>query len=502
MDARLWFLLSNTLRLTVAACAVAVPPGVVLAVLIVRTDVLLRRCALVGLILAMFIPLYLHAAAWQAGFGVQGTVTRALGSAGLWVLGVANIPWVVLIVGAALAMVDPAWEEQALLDAPAPRVFLRVTLRHVLPAAGLAALWVGMVAAGDMLVSSLFMVRTCAEELYTRTALGPQPDEPPLGSSAGIVLSLGALLAGICLCTCLAVPGRRLSLQRRVKFSLGYWRPAVSLLLAALVALIVLVPLVALAWKAGMVVVETHGRRERVFSLLKCLEKVVWTPWRARRELGWSLAIGTLAASAATASAVVLASVGLWQRRYVRAVGWLLVWSLVAACLAIPGPVLGLGIIRLLNRPELPWLAELYDRSILAPCLAQWVRGLPLATFVLWHAFQTIPRSLLDAAALDGAGFVRRVVRVAVPMRLPVVALAWLAAFVVALGELSASILVVPPGVTTISIQIFDWLHSGAEDDVAGVALALSAGLAVVAGLAFRLGSRSSGLPEGEHGGC
>jgi len=418
---------------------------------------------------------------------LQGTVTRALGSAGLvdgffgaaWVLGVANIPWVVLIVGAALAMVDPAWEEQALLDAPAPRVFLRVTLRHVLPAAGLAALWVGMVAAGDMLVSSLFMVRTCAEELYTRTALGPQPDEPPLGSSAGIVLSLGALLAGICLCTCLAVPGRRLSLQRRVKFSLGYWRPAVSLLLAALVALIVLVPLVALAWKAGMVVVETHGRRERVFSLLKCLEKVVWTPWRARRELGWSLAIGTLAASAATASAVVLASVAL-QARWC----WLpWVCGKGGMCGPWAGCSSGAWLQRVWRFPDRCWVWGSFVCSTGRSCpgwpnstiVRSW-RGLPLATFVLWHAFQTIPRSLLDAAALDGAGFVRRVVRVAVPMRLPVVALAWLAAFVVALGELSASILVVPPGVTTISIQIFDWLHSGAEDDVAGVALALSAG--------------------------
>jgi len=504
MDARVWFLLSNTFWLTVASCALAVPPGVLLAVLLVRTDVPLRRAAAVLLVLALFIPLYLHAAAWQAGFGVQGAATYTLrlpawvdGFAGAaWVLGVANIPWVAAIVGAALLLVDPAWEEQALLDASGARTFFRVTLRYVLPAAGLAALWVSVVSAGDMMVSSLFAVRTYAEELYTRTAIGPQPGEPALGTGAGVLLSVGLLLGGFCVCTVLAAPGRRLSPCRVPTFSLGRWRWAAALAVLVLVGLVVVVPLAGLIHKAGLVVVEVGGQRVRGFSLARCVEKVVEAPWRARRELGWSLAIGSLAALGATVAAVTLVSLGLRQNRRARIAAWLAVWTLAAACLAVPAPVLGMGLIRLLNRPELPWLTELYDHSILAPWLALLVRGLPLATFILWHAFHTVPRSLLDAAAVDGAGPVRRLLLVIVPMRLPALALAWLAAFVVGLGELGASILVVPPGVTTLSIRIFDWLHSGAEDDVAGIALALVAMLAVGAVIACWLARHTAGPPR------
>ncbi len=501
MDARVWFLLSNTFWLTAASCAVAVPPGVILAVLLVRTDLPLRRAALIMLVLALFIPLYLHAAAWQAGFGVQGGATLVLGLPGwvdgfagaAWVLGVANIPWVAAIVGAALLLVDPAWEEQALMDASSRRVFFRVTLRHVLPAAGLAALWVGVVAAGDMMVSSLFMVRTYAEELYTRSAIGPQLDQPALGIGVGVVLSVGLLLAGIGVCTALAVPGRQFSLRRAQTFALGRWRAPAALVVAGLIMVIVVVPMAGLVHKAGMVVVEVEGQRVRGFSVARCVGKIVEAPWRARREFGWSLLIGGLAALGATAGGTVLASLGLWRRRRARTAAWLAVWTLAAACLAVPGPVLGVGLIHLLNRPELPWLTDLYDYSILAPWLALWVRGLPLATFVLWHAFQMIPRSLLDAAAVDGAGPLRRLLLVVVPTRLPALALAYLAAFVVGLGELGASILVVPPGVTTLSIRIFDWLHSGAEDDVAGIALGLVALLVVVAAIACWLAGHMAG---------
>lgn len=502
MDARLWFLLSNTFWLSAAACAVAVPPGVILALLLVRTDVPLRRAAGVVLVLAFFIPLYLHAAAWQAGFGVQGGATLALGLPGwvdgfagaAWVLGVANIPWVAAIVGAALLLVDPAWEEQALLDASSRQVFVRVTLRHVLPAAGLAALWVAVVSAGDMLVSSLFMVRTYAEELYTRWAIGPELDEPALGTGAGVLLSAGLVLAGICVCLALAVPGRQFSLRRRATFALGRWRAAAALVVLGLIGIIALVPLAALVHKAGMVVVETGGERVRSFSVARCLSKIIEAPWQARRELGWSLVIGSLAALGTVAAAALLASFGLWRQQRARTVAWLAVWALAAASLAVPGPVLGLGLIHLLNRPELPWLSGLYDHSILAPWLALWVRGLPLAMFVLWHAFQTVPRSLLDAAAVDGAGPARRLLLVVVPMRVLALALAFLLAFVVGLGELAASILVVPPGVNTLSILIFDRLHSGAEDDVAGIALGLVALLAGVAATAYWLGAQAAGL--------
>ena len=189
-----------------------------------------------------------------------------------------------------------------------------------------------------------------------------------------------------------------------------------------------------------------------------------------------SLAIGGLAAAGATLTAIPLA----WLARRG---GWRSLPALLSAAvgMATPGPVIGLSIIWLLNRPECPWLLWLYDHSIAAPWLALWLRSLPAATLILWQALRSVPQELLDSAAVDGAGPIARLLRVALPLRLRAVAAALLVALAVALGELPASILVAPPGVKLLSIEVFNLLHYGVEHEVAGICLALLGLFAAVA---------------------
>ena len=65
-------------------------------------------------------------------------------------------------------------------------------------------------------------------------------------------------------------------------------------------------------------------------------------------------------------------------------------------------------------------------------------------------------------------------------MRWSALVLAWLTSAVVATGDLAASVLTVPPGVTTLPIRIFTLLHYGVEDVVAGICLALVVGFAAM----------------------
>jgi iron(III) transport system permease protein len=160
--------------------------------------------------------------------------------------------------------------------------------------------------------------------------------------------------------------------------------------------------------------------------------------------------------------------------------------------LVLPGPLIGLAVIWLVNRPEIPFLGWLYGHSIFAPWLALLIRSLPLATLVMWMSFRTIPQEIIDAAALDGAGSLARLHRILIPMRLPALALAWLVVFTIALADLAASILVIPPGLTTLSVRIFGLLHYGVEDRVAGICLALVTLLAALVGLAVWLASKGS----------
>ncbi len=134
----------TTLELVAASSLISVPVGAFLAVLFVRTDLPGRGLWRLLLVLQLFVPLYLHAAAWRAGFGVTGVFTHWTKVAGtpvvllehwrgaIWTHAVASLPWVVLIVGAGLKFVEPELEEEALLYAGPARVFRRVTLPRAL----------------------------------------------------------------------------------------------------------------------------------------------------------------------------------------------------------------------------------------------------------------------------------------------------------------------------------------------------------------------------------
>ena len=77
----------------------------------------------------------------------------------------AAIPWVVLIIGLGIRLIEPELEEAALLETSAWNVLLRVTLARSLPALVVAALWILVTTAGEITVTDLYQVRTYAEEV-------------------------------------------------------------------------------------------------------------------------------------------------------------------------------------------------------------------------------------------------------------------------------------------------------------------------------------------------
>lgn len=483
---RTWTLALNTLSLAGETCAIALPLGTALAWLLVRTDLPGRRIGLALTGLLLFVPLYLQAAAWQAGFGLQGWYTLIYQApawlqgwtGAIWVHAMAALPWVVLIVGAGFWLVEPELEEQALLDGSLGQVFFRVTFPRTAAAIGIAGLWVLIVTAGEMTVTDLFDVRTYAEELYTQFAVTPDPEQASLTVLPGVLLTASLILAGLAVCA-RAVPGDRSpSLRPQLVFQLGRWRWPTASLVGTIVLLLIGVPLGNLVYKAGVVVTQVDALRMRHWSPGKCLTVVGLSPVQYLSEFGWSLALSALAATAAVILGIALAwwtvgreergagrgeSKGEWRSRSLLVIA--------AACLAVPGPLVGLAVIWLLNRPGWHTLNMLYDRTILAPWLVLTVRALAPAILVLWHALRRLPAEMLDGAALDGAGWLTRLWRIALPCRIPAVCLAWLIAFAVALADLAASILVAPPGMTTLSIRIFGLLHAGVEDYVAGICL-------------------------------
>jgi iron(III) transport system permease protein len=115
-------------------------------------------------------------------------------------------------------------------------------------------------------------------------------------------------------------------------------------------------------------------------------------------------------------------------------------------------------------------------------------------------AFRTLHRDVLDAAALDGARGLRRMWWLGVRQRPAALGIAWLVACATACGELSATVMVSPPGMTTVSIRVFRLLHAGVREQVAAICLTNVLGVAVLAWVIALLGARWSRVGAGPAG--
>jgi iron(III) transport system permease protein len=275
------------------------------------------------------------------------------------------------------------------------------------------------------------------------------------------------------------------------RYELGRWRWPAALLVAATVVLLVGVPGANLVYQAGVRISDPGAAAQPSWSLWHCLAVIVKGPAIHIRQFGWTIITGGMAASLATALAVAAA----WPARRggVRVLPLLL---LTAVCLAVPGPLIGIGLADAFTQP-VTVILYLRDRTVLLPCTAQLIRSLPLAALVVWQALRTVPEETVEMAALDGAGPLRRLLCVALPQRLCALAAAWLAALAIAMGDVAAtaSELVVPPGVDLLPRRIAGMLHASVHDEIAGICLANAALFVVIAAAAIWLLSRRRQTP-------
>jgi iron(III) transport system permease protein len=165
-------------------------------------------------------------------------------------------------------------------------------------------------------------------------------------------------------------------------------------------------------------------------------------------------------------------------------------WILVTAPLAIPPPLLGIGLIALWNRP-LP--VNIYGTSLM-PILAGLARFTPIAALILLAQMRRLDPLLLDASRVMRVNPLRKLFQIKLPMIAPGLFAAAFITFALTLGELAAMLLVAPPGRATLTMRIYNFLHYGESSVVAGLCLlmavaALAAGflgiLALVSGRRF-----------------
>jgi len=186
-----------------------------------------------------------------------------------------------------------------------------------------------------------------------------------------------------------------------------------------------------------------------------------------------------LAVLAATAIAVLALGIG-WIAVRRRGVGARVVEQLAMAPLAIPSVVLALGV--LWTYAGLDILPIYGTAGVLL--VAYVAHFLPLGARAMAAAMRQLHPELEDSARVCGAGLLATLRRVVLPLTRPSLAAVWTLVFVLALQEVSASILLYTSRSTVLAVAIFDLWEAGNVNALAALAV-LQLGVTFVALLAL-----------------
>lgn len=148
---------------------------------------------------------------------------------------------------------------------------------------------------------------------------------------------------------------------------------------------------------------------------------------------------------------------------------------------ALPSVLLAIGIIFFWNRPGL----VLAYQSVFILGMLWGAKYLPLAQRVLADQIRQIPPVMEEVAFLSRLSWTKSLYRIVWPLARPGFLVAWAVTYIFCLSELGGALLVIPPGVDTMPVRLYNIMHYGSSSLVGGLGLALVIMTVIPMGLLF-----------------
>jgi iron(III) transport system permease protein len=442
IDARQRALLYNTAILGAGTAAGATLVGAPLGVALARVALPFTSVVRIALAAPALLPSYIVGLAWL--YLGESAWMHSVPAAAV-VLTVVLYPLSMLITEAAVRGIEPRLEEAASLVARPGRVLRRVTLPLVAPNVLAAALVIFVLAVSDFGVPALLQVRVFTTEIFTAFAalydfVRATALTVPLLLLALVVAFVSVQLTGD------RIIATRRGLAGGEPLAFERWRVPVAGAMACVVIAGLVVPIGVLANQARHV-----------------------ASWgTALAGSGEAIRISvTLAASGATAVCALAFFLGYMRARSTGLSG-LAADVLFVVLFAVPATIVGVALIGLWNRAGFAGNVYATRGMFILVYLARFT---PLAALAIAASLRRVPASHEEAAAVSGASWIRTMIHVVLPQVTPGLFAVWVIVFTLAFGELGASVLVTPPGESTLPIRIYTLIANAPPSQVAALAL-------------------------------
>jgi iron(III) transport system permease protein len=501
-DASFYRLFANTMLYGAGVTAIALAAGFGLAFLYARTNAPFKTLGIMTALVPLIIPGILNTVAWlflaSPRIGLLNTTIESLihvrpfnvyslpGMIFVQAMHVAPTAFIMAV--ATFTSMDPSMEEAAIASgASGITAFRRVTLSLARPAIVAAALLVFIQTIASFEVPQLIGVPANVSVFTTQIYGALQAFPPDYGGAAsigGFVLVVAAI--GVAIANRLNAAGRHATVTGKAfrprKIELGRLRWVAGATILAFFIIAVVLPLAVVIWSSLLPVFEAPslGALSRL-SFTNYAQ--MWTYPLIRESLVNSFITSISAGAIVTVLTAIVAYVTLKSR--VRGV-WLLD-ILVSLPIAVPSILMGVGILFWYLVAPLPF--HLYGTLMLL--IVGFVTiGIPYGMRYAATGISQIRDELEEAAAVSGADWVTRFLRIYVPLLMPSLLAGFLTTVIIAFREISAAIFLYSQGTEVVSIAIFDLWSNGQYPAIAALGCVLVAILLVLVAIVGKLGGR------------
>jgi iron(III) transport system permease protein len=440
---------------------IGVPSGFLLS----RTDLYFRKYLLWLCLIPLIIPPYIHAITWIYLLGTKGRINMMIGNlfslndfffnsyniygmkGAILVLTLSYFPVITILTISGLSAMNRELEEAGTIISSDFYVLRKITLPLILPNIIGGTILVLIFSVLNYGVPSLLRLNTYPVEIFARFSAF-------YDAKGAVALTLPLMLMTFILTGfqyyCMKdrpyiTVGSDTKTPR--PFNLGYGKIPAAGFLIVVILLSAVFPIVTLIIESGS---------------LKAYQVAFKT---AYPQIVASFVLSATAASLTVMLAFFLSYTSEksdWKGRH-------LIDFFSFIPFAVPGAILGIGLIRIWNRPAADFIYESSGIVIFAYI----ARFSPFAVKAISANLRQIHPHLEEAAALSGVSWIKQILKIVMPLTAPGMTAGWIITFIFCMGELSATLLVIPPGETTLSVRIYTVMHYGAGNLVACLCLML-----------------------------
>ena len=469
---RQWRLMGHSMSLSLLVTLLATLVGAPLGILFGKTDLPLKNFFVFLFVIPLLVPPYITAVSWFDLLGREGLLAPLLGHgftqfAGRYLFGLAGctfvlfstfLPVPVILTMVFLRTVNPELEEAGRLMSGWKKVLSGITLPLILPGILLSALLVFLLSFGEFGVPNFLRFDVFPVESFTQfSAFYNFKVATAAAMPLAVITFLALLIEDVFLRERTyqlrpAPNGREHRLIRLKKKRI--W---LVLAVALLSLVIVIVPMAALILKSGGWSIYLQALNQAGGSL--------------KRSIVYAIFGATLLTFLGFFTGYLIQTKAL---KY-----WRSIDSLTIFLFALPGTVIGIGLISLWNTPRTNFI---YATPVII-LLGYLAKYTALTSRISVTQLAQLPPSMEEAAQMAGAGWLRRMIFIVLPLAKRGLLAAWVVGYIFSLRDTAITMLVYPAGHDTLPVRIFTLMANGSQELISSLCVVLILATLIPAGL-------------------